>query len=182
MSEYFEYGFRNEEPSHTHDYLLPKIKVILAHYKSSKILDVGCGNGSMAIELIKNGYDAYGIDASEKGIDIAKRNYSDRFFLQDINSKTLPKELENIKFDTIISTEVIEHLYSPKNFIDFCRKIILITPYHGYLKNLIIALSGKWDTHHTVIWEGHHIKFWSKKTLTRLLNENGFKVTKFVVC
>lgn len=94
----------------------------------------------MAIELIKEGYNVYGIDASEKGINIAKRSYSDRFFIQDINTKKLPKELENIKFDTIISTEVIEHLFDPRGYIQFCKNILLnnkrgiiiiSTPYHG---------------------------------------------------
>lgn len=191
MSKYFEYGYRNEEPSHTHDYLLPKIKTILAHFKPSKILDVGCGNGSMAIELIKNGYDVYGIDASSTGIDIAKRIYPDRFFLLDINSKILPKELENIKFDTIISTEVIEHLFDPRGFVELCKNIlrnnkkgiiIISTPYHGYLKNLLLSLFNKWDTHLDPLWDGGHIKFWSRKTLTKLLIEFKFSNIKFYGC
>lgn len=188
MTEYFEYGFRNNESSHTHNYLLPKIIKILALYKSKRILDVGCGNGSMATELIKLGYAVYGIDASEKGINIAKRIYPDRFFLQDINSKTIPKELNHIKFDTIISTEVIEHLYDPKGYIKFCKDILLkndkgiliiSTPYHGYIKNLILSLFNKWDSHLTPLWDGGHIKFWSKKTLTQLLTEFKFSNIKF---
>lgn len=191
MSEYFEYGFRNVDPSHTHAYLLPKIIELLKLYKSSKILDVGCGNGSMAIELIKKGYDIYGIDASEKGIYIARGIYIDRFFLQDINSKTLPKELENIKFDTIISTEVIEHLFDPKGYVQFCKKIlqnnkkgiiIISTPYHGYFKNLFISLFDKWDTHLNPLWDGGHIKFWSRKTLAKLLTEFNFANIKFYGC
>ena len=37
----------------------------------------------------------------------------------------------------------------------------------------------KWDDHHTVLWDDGHIKFWSKKTLTKLLEEFGFTVTNF---
>lgn len=179
---YTEYNFNNENAACYHSYLTKHVIELLTKGKNKIILDVGCGNGYLVRLLVENGFNAFGIDASESGINITKKYHPDRFYIQDINSKVLPKDLQHINFDTIISTEVIEHLDSPKNFIDFCRKIILITPYHGYLKNSIIALSGKWDTHHTVIWEGDHIKFWSKKTLTRLLNENGFKVTKFVVC
>ncbi|WP_394353185.1 class I SAM-dependent methyltransferase [Mucilaginibacter humi] len=50
------------------------------------------------------------------------------------------------KFDTVISTEVIEHLYNPEGFINFCKEaiinggeIIISTPYHGYLKTLCLA-------------------------------------------
>lgn len=53
------------------------------------------------------------------------------------------------------------------------------TPYHSYLKNLALALSGKMDNHFTALWDHGHIKFWSKKTLTLLLREAGFSKVKF---
>lgn len=188
MTEYFEYGYYNTEPTWSHHYTFDKILKLLDKNKNKFILDLGCGNGSLAMKLISLGFNVYGIDASEQGIKLAKRKYPDRFLLQDINSKSLPFELENIPFDTILSTEVIEHLYSPQNFIDFCKRIltkngggtlILTTPYHGYLKNLVMALFNKLDAHFTVLWEGGHIKFFSRKTLTELLMRNNFKEIKF---
>ena len=56
---------------------------------------------------------------------------------------------------------------------------MISTPYHGYLKNLALSILDKWDKHHTVLWHGGHIKFWSRKTLTLLLQENGFNVIAF---
>ena len=100
-----------------------------------------------------------------------------------------PEELSTIRFDTIISTEVIEHLYDPRKYVLFCKQVlkgkgrlILSTPYNGYLKYLALALVGGMDRHLTVLWDGGHIKFWSKKTLTLLLEEQGFKVTQFIGC
>ena len=60
------------------------------------------------------------------------------------------------------------------------RKSILIisTPYHGYFKNLIICLLNKFDSHFNPLWNYGHIKFWSKKTLTFLLNTNNLKVNE----
>ena len=49
----------------------------------------------------------------------------------------------------------------------------------GYLKNLALAISGKSDDHFTALWDYGHIKFWSKRTLTQLLQEAGFQVTQF---
>ena len=57
---------------------------------------------------------------------------------------------------------------------------IFTTPYHGYWKNVVMALTGKLDAHFTVLWDGGHIKFWSRRTLTRLLEEAGFRVERFV--
>ncbi len=53
---------------------------------------------------------------------------------------------------------------------------ILSTPYHGYLKNLALAISGKMDQHFTALWEGGHIKFFSIATLSTLLRKEGLKV------
>lgn len=191
MTEYFEYGYSNTDTTCAHQYIFNKILKLLDKNKHKCILDIGCGNGSLAMRLIGLGFNVYGTDASEQGIKLAKEKYPDRFFLQDINSKSLPQELGQIKFDTIISTEVIEHLYSPKTFIEFCKRIlaengggtlILTTPYHGYLKNLVMALLNKMDSHFTVLWEGGHIKFFSKKTLTQLLLKNGFENIVFIGC
>ena len=56
---------------------------------------------------------------------------------------------------------------------------IVSTPYHGYLKNLSLAISGKFDAHFTALWDHGHIKFWSRRTLSILLNEAGFSEVHF---
>jgi hypothetical protein len=38
------------------------------------------------------------------------------------------------------------------------------------------------DFHFTALWEGGHIKFWSRKTITQLLEEFGFQVIGFHGC
>lgn len=57
--------------------------------------------------------------------------------------------------------------------------LILTTPYHGYLKNLALALTGKMDKHFTVDWDCGHIKFFSVKTLTQMVAEQGFRNIRF---
>lgn len=51
---------------------------------------------------------------------------------------------------------------------------MISTPYHGYWKNLALALAGKMDDHFTALWDHGHIKFWSVRTLDALLEEAGF--------
>ena len=190
MSEYRDYNWQSNVFTNAHSYLLdPTVNLISK--KNDPILDVGCGNGAIANHLMGLGFNVYGTDASESGINIANKNYPGKFFLQDLTSDNLPKELQNINIKTIISTEVIEHLYDPRKYISFCKNVLLkggggdliiSTPFHGYIKNLILALTGKMDKHFTVLWDGGHIKFWSKRTLTILLEEQGFKIVKFVGC
>jgi 2-polyprenyl-3-methyl-5-hydroxy-6-metoxy-1,4-benzoquinol methylase len=189
MAKYKDYGFTTSAPAHTFGYLLKPILSLLDKSKNKQILDLGCGNGFLANYLVKQGFEVYGTDASEEGIAIAKQENPDRFFVQDLSTGKLPAELQEIKFDTILSTEVIEHLYDPAGFIDFCKnllpkggELIISTPYHGYLKNLSLSLFDKWDGHHSPAWHGGHIKFWSKKTLSKLLTDKGFEVITFKGC
>ncbi len=56
---------------------------------------------------------------------------------------------------------------------------ILSTPYHGYWKNLALALTGKMDAHFTALWDGGHIKFFSLPTLETVLREAGAQKISF---
>jgi hypothetical protein len=47
------------------------------------------------------------------------------------------------------------------------------------LKNLLISLLNKWDQHANPLWDGGHIKLWSRQTLTALLRETGFVNIQF---
>lgn len=191
MSDYQDFGYSTDEYNHIHRYVLEPLLRILNQKKNRRILDIGCGNGWLTNHLIALGFDAYGTDASPSGIAIAKKKNQNRFFQQDLTTDDLPEELKELKFNTIISTEVIEHLYSPRNYLEFCKKIlqrsgggelIVSTPYHGYLKNIALSVSGQMDRHFTVLWDGGHIKFWSKATLSSVLKEKGFKDVHFTGC
>jgi len=187
MADYKDYGF--PDAGHSVDYLYGPLISMLDKNKNTCVLDLGCGNGYLVNRLVSEGFNAYGTDASEEGIKIARQANPDRFFIQDLSSDKLPAELQGLKFDTIVSTEVIEHLYDPQGFINFCKQalnnggeILISTPYHGYLKNLSLSIFNKWDSHISPLWYGGHIKFWSRATLSRILTDAGFTVTKFKGC
>ena len=189
MTDYKDYGYNTGDITHNFGYLQQPLLNLIDKSKNQCILDVGCGNGYFVNYLLSLGYNAYGADASEKGIAIARETNPDRFFIQDISTGKLPQELQNFKFDTIISTEVIEHLYDPEGFITFCKQVlndkgelIISTPYHGYLKNLALSLFNKWDTHMSPFWYGGHIKLWSRATLSRALANAGFTAIAFKGC
>jgi SAM-dependent methyltransferase len=64
-------------------------------------------------------------------------------------------------FDAVVSTEVIEHLYAPRQLAAFAHGVlrdgghlVLTTPHHGYLKNLAISLVNGWDRHADPLWDG----------------------------
>jgi 2-polyprenyl-3-methyl-5-hydroxy-6-metoxy-1,4-benzoquinol methylase len=179
------YVYRGSNTEVSHDYLRPCVDRFLrdAAY-GSVLLDMGCGNGSFiaAYRSKGSGWKLYGTDSSTTGIQIAKETYPEvHFILAD--SERPSEELMALreKVDVIVSTEVIEHLYAPRDFLRSAYGMlrpggmfIVSTPYHGYLKNLLMAVTGKLDRHFTATWDHGHIKFWSLKTLTHVLTEAGF--------
>ena len=120
-----------------------------------------------------------GVDLSEDGIVIARKAHPKvRFEVASVYDD-LHSMIDEV--DVVVSSEVIEHLYYPQRYLDNMMSlirpggfIILTTPYHGYLKNLALSVFNHWDKHHTVDWEGGHIKFFSERTLTDMLIKSGF--------
>ena len=142
------------------------------------ICDLGCGNGHISGRLAALGYQVSGIDASPSGIKIARRTYPGVEFVEAV----IGRELEGIgSFDLVISSDVIEHLYRPSDLLEAAKsllkphgQILLGTPYHGYLKNLVLAAVGKMDAHFSALHDGGHIKFFSVRTLSMLMMSHGF--------
>lgn len=182
-----EYGWSNGDPPPSCGYIAPQILEIVKALGGGNIVDIGAGNGSLCNQIRQCGCNVVGIEYDKQGVDVARSSFPDISFY-NYGVQDDPAELVNHegKFDIAISTEVVEHLFSPHLLPIFAGKLlknsghlIITTPYHGYLKNLALSVLGKWDRHHTALWHGGHIKFWSKETLTELLETNGFCVTAF---
>jgi 2-polyprenyl-6-hydroxyphenyl methylase/3-demethylubiquinone-9 3-methyltransferase len=85
--------------------------------------------------------------------------------------------------------ETIEHLYNPRQLVRRVHEalrpggiFIVTTPYWGYLKNVVLAITGRLDGALTALWDGGHIKHFSRRTLTSLVMEQGFDVMAFEGC
>lgn len=174
-----EYGYDDATPHIAHTYLRDAVRTLLpADLRGVRILDVGCGNGAMLGWLCAQGATGVGLDPSGEGIAAARSAFKGVRFEREIASPDVLKCLNEAPFDVVVSTEVVEHLYAPRDWAVGCAAalkpggtLICSTPYHGYLKNLALSLANRWDEHWNPLWDGGHIKFWSRRTLEALLRE-----------
>jgi SAM-dependent methyltransferase len=187
MAHYTEYAYSDARSNHSHAYLRPSVAEFLRSLPAdSRILDLGCGNGSMIAQFADWGFELHGMDSSHSGIRNARQQWhSVTFHLADVTAQ-MPPEVAAGYFDAVLCAEVIEHIFEPRKLVENAYhllkpggRILITTPYHGYWKNLALALTGRMDGHFTVLWDFGHIKFWSRKTLTILLRDGGFRNFRF---
>lgn len=183
------YRYGDAANGHAHAYLLPTLKAELATFfqKSShqpRLFDLGCGNGSVGAQLASDGWAVTGVDPSSEGISVAQKAYPHLRFEQGSAYDDLASKYG--RFPVVISLEVVEHVYAPRDYARTLFDLVepggtamVSTPYHGYLKNIALAVTGKMDGHFTALWDNGHIKFWSIQTLTTLLSEAGFESIRF---
>lgn len=186
-----DYAYPNYEslpdPSHQPMYL-SKIDRHLKRFKVQTIIDAGCGGGDFAEGLHGCGYRVYGIDLNESAIKAAKQRNAGEFAAASIYDDFLaPFQIEAV--DAVVSVEVIEHLYSPRIFLDRAREALrpggilaITTPYWGYLKNIVLAVSNRTDRALNPLWDGGHIKHFSRATLTQIAKDQGFEFFAFEGC
>jgi 2-polyprenyl-6-hydroxyphenyl methylase/3-demethylubiquinone-9 3-methyltransferase len=182
----YQYAAANTSASHS--YLYPAVSRFLAQIpRGATVLDAGCGNGTFLSRFQDRGWRLHGSDFSPAGLEFARQSFPDiNFFLADAQTPYADFLSATGPVDALISTEVIEHLYDPPRFLRNCHSLlkpggtlVLTTPYHGYIKNLLLALSGKTEFHYDALRVHGHIKFFSRKTIDKALTDAGFTSIDF---
>lgn len=145
----------------------------------SKVLDIGCGAGTLSLYLGKKGYEVMGIDVSDKAI-ISSNESAKYMKLNNVKFRVynFPYEIPKKKFDIILFTEVIEHL---KDDYLALNKIYSMTNKNGILilstpsKNAPLyklGLLNKFDK------EVGHLRRYYNEELISILNKAGFIIVE----
>ena len=177
------YGYRNAEPSHSQVYLNGKLARIVdsrSWPSPAKALDYGCGNGWFANWLADRGFTATGADISPSGVDVARRHFPRVDFTSDVSADSLSRRGP---FDLVTCIEVIAHCFTPTDELARIRAsmkssgiLVLSTPYHGYIKFLALAVSGRMEQHLDTSWSGAYVHHYTPRSISKLLNGAGFEV------
>lgn len=180
-----DYGWEEAHAEGSHSYLLPEVVRLLKEERMGRLIDIGAGNGVLLPEWSGMGWQVSAMEPDPDGSLYAAKRAPGSDVRRLSVGDPVPHEWKG-RFDAAVCLEVVEHLFDPRQLpavaSELLREgglIVVSTPYHGYLKNLAIALLGKWDFHHDPLWTGGHIKFWSRAKLERLFTEQGFHPVSF---
>lgn len=180
------FGWQTEADEESHAYLVPAVLNLLSQNSlDGSIVDLGCGNGALSDAISRaTGRPMVGLDADVEGIRIAQaRKRTSTEFLRADLSLRLDDSLQG-QFSTALSIEVIEHLLIPGSIFERASEagateIIISTPYHGYWKNLALALTNGFDSHWHPQRDLGHVKFFSRSTLNDLADRYGWRQAAF---
>ncbi len=151
------------------------------HGSNKKFLDIGCGIGSQlkAIEGFDN-LDTYGVDISERGIEIAIRNVNgSRFIIA--NAEDMP--FKDRSFHYIANLGSIEHFIHPdravreiSRLISADGQVIIMVPNTFFYKDIWAA----YKTGNRLYRNQSHEIFATFKEWENLFAENGLLITKTI--
>lgn len=127
LSQYYQSGRYSQDATGWRDnlYFPLRVKWIIDNLPvkfHGRILDAGCGNGTMLANLKKYCSDLqmYGVDISKEGCRLARG----RGIITKISDLNYRIPFKNNFFDFIVVHEVIEHLIDPDKFLEECNRTL----------------------------------------------------------
>jgi len=152
---------------------------------NNMVLDVGCGVGGLGESIKSKGYCVWGIESNNAAANTAKLRL-DRVIVDDLHniSSIIPK-INNILFDHLIFSDVLEHLYDPfstlceySNFLKSSGHIYISVPNVVVWDNRLKFLFGHFDYQPTGVMDRTHIRFFTYKSARELVKAAGYKITR----
>ncbi|MGB2964068.1 MAG: class I SAM-dependent methyltransferase [Anaerolineales bacterium] len=119
-----------EEFSETRQRLQPGVlRLIESFPPGSRVLDLGCGNGELARELVRIGFSGsyLGTDFSSHLLQKAQEGFSEDFPAEftklDLSESSWANFLPDSNYEIILSFAVLHHIPGHKNRLTLCRNI-----------------------------------------------------------
>lgn len=154
---------------------LLRYRLIRKYRRDGKIYDIGCGFGHFLLTGKQLGYDVSGVEMSRANASYVRGILGIRIDEGDFLAKK-----EGTRYDILTIWDVLEHLDRPDRVIE---KASRMTRAGGYLFIQVPAL----DSFLASVLKGgwwalglDHVNYFSRRTMTLLLNRYGFEIQKAV--
>lgn len=157
-----------------------RISKLLQHRPPSRILDLGCSSGLLSERLMQMGHHVTGVDVNEFD-DVADR--TNAFFRADLNDG-IPAEVGS-GFDIVLAADVLEHVVNPGVLMSQIRAVLsptgtalLCVPNIAHWYPRFRSTLGMFDYDQRGILDATHLRFFTRRSLTRLVARGGFAIRR----
>lgn len=147
------------------------VKVLARHKPSGRLLDIGCNTG-VFLDAAAERYEVEGIELSEWSADMASERHK-------VHRRPIGELHLEQQFDVITMWAVIEHIEDPRAELQCVYDALapggIAAFYTGDIDSVLARIMGKrwW------FFIGMHLFFFSRRTLTLLLEEVGFEFLEY---
>jgi SAM-dependent methyltransferase len=151
-------------------------RLILRCKPGGTLLDIGCSSGGFLSTMKSSAWELYGIEMEESTAERARAATGARVFVGDaVDAPFLPAT-----FDVITCFDVLEHVYSPREFL--LKVLEWLKPggiFYAMLPNI-----DSWEARFFgTYWYGlelpRHLSHFSPRSLRHILTEVGFEEVYF---
>lgn len=161
-----------------------QVKVIEMVGKEKKVLEIGCATGRISQRLSENGCKVFGIEIDTKSATQA-RKYCEEVIKADIET-ILELPYQKKFFDIILLSNILEHLKSPQDTLNFLLKylkdggyVIIVLPNVTNYSIRLKLLFGNFEYEESGILDKTHLRFFNEKTAKELLNDANLEIIKY---
>lgn len=152
--------------------------------KNALILDVGCNNGLVGREIMRQSQASIdGLDINREALKEAGKYYR-KVFERDLCGSMFEIEAEN--YDYIIFSDILEHLPRPdlvlldaKKYLKDDGKILISLPNVARLEIRVGLLLGNFDYKPGILSEDH-LRFFTQESGRKLIQDCGYGIEKIV--
>lgn len=148
-----------------------------------RALDIGCSRGHLLGELTSLGWDCIGIDSNASDIAACKARGLIAMEL-DMTTDTPPTSLG--LFDLVVLADVLEHLPDPlrvlrsvHSLLNPGARIIVSVPNVAHVSVRAQLLFGRFPYSTRGILDSTHLRFFTRRTLMKLLMDADFSTHQF---
>ena len=144
----------------------------------SKVLDVGCGNGTFLNDLREEtGCQAFGVDISDLAVTAAKESYNLEITKGSINGLTFPER----SFDLITAWWSLAHVHNPVEELQSFSKLLKDDGYCILgMPNFNSFNATFFKTRWFHLDPPRHLYIFSHRAITHMLKNNGFSVKQIL--